>query len=386
MKKAEGNVNKRALISLLFVLVFASSTAFAQDKLSIAEMAAKTPAEWKQTYAAHGRTIEIDVSIDLPDADAFPVLIGAKRNSQVSDELVRYYENVEHTFEDVVYWNSEMKFTIAVNNPTRSRLKDRKDPGFIYEHDLELRNCDWNSAYAEENSITLQEAWEIFCTEFERCYGMNESDDLFIKSVVIEDIRKTYSKSGEAVEQLTPKGNYCIECAQKFHNIPVLATISYAYHKPVKNSKLPLVNLLIRANIADEASFSLYFALLQEEAVLYEDVPLCAFERIQKQLEKQISMGLLRDVYTVRLGYVGFSLPDNEEAICFFPCWVVEGAIYPSAKKKSYANSRSDDPILSVRHQPDYGMLFFNAQTGEMFEPDSNDKERLNVPKIVTFK
>ena len=329
--------------------------------------------------------IEIDVPIGIPNVNTFPVLIGAKRNSRVSDELIHYYENMEHTFDEVIYSNTEVKFTITVNNPTRSRTNNRNDPGFIYEHDLELRNCDWNKAYAEENNITLQEAWEIFCTEFDRCYGAGESAELFIKSVVLEDIRKIYDKSGEAIEYLTPKGNYCIECAQKFHNIPVLATISYAYHKPVKNSKLPLVNLLIRGNIADEDSFSLYLALLQEEGTLYEDVPLCSFSRIQEQLEERISAGILRDVYTLRLGYVGFAMPDNDEAICFFPCWVVEGAMYASAKEERKANTRPNDPILSIRHQTDYATLFFNAQTGEMFDPASNKKDRLNVPQIITY-
>ncbi|MCI5955364.1 MAG: hypothetical protein MRZ54_00060 [Clostridiales bacterium] len=376
---------KKACILLLVALMFGSSAATAQESVNIVELAAQTPAEWQQTYEAHGRTIEIDVPIEIPDVDTFPVLIGAKRNSRVSDELVQYYETMEHTFEEVIYWNSEMKFTITVNNPTRSRLKKGSNPGFIYEHDLDLRNCDWNSAYAEENDMTLQEAWKIFCTEFDRCYGKGKSAELFIKSVVLEDICKIYDKSGEAIEHLTPKGNYCIECAQKFHNIPVLATISYAYHKPVKNSKLPLVNLLIRGNIADEDSFSLYLALLQEEGILYEDVPLCSFSRIQEQLEERISAGILRDIYTLRLGYVGFSMPDDDEAICFFPCWIVEGAMYASAKEERKANTRPNDPVLSIRHQTDYATLFFNAQTGEMFDPASSKKDRLNVPQIITY-
>ena len=376
---------KKVLALLMLMLMLSSSAAPAREKLSVVELAAQTPAEWRQTYDAHGRTIKIDVPIEIPNVNTFPVLIGAKRNSRVSDELVHYYENMEHTFDEVIYSNTEVKFTTTVNNPTRSRTNNRNDPGFIYEHDLELRNCDWNKAYAEENDKTLQEAWEIFCTEFDRCYGTGESDDLFIKSVVIEDIRKIYDKSGEAIQYLTPKGNYCIECAQKFHNIPVLATISYAYHKPVKNSKLPLVNLLIRGNIADEDSFSLYLALLQEEGTLYEDVPLCSFSRIQEQLEERISAGILRDVYTLRLGYVGFAMPDNDEAICFFPCWVVEGAMYASAKEERKANTRPNDPILSIRHQTDYATLFFNAQTGEMFDPASNRNDRLKVPQIITY-
>ena len=63
---------KRVCSLLLILIMIILSIPLAQaetEAVSIKELPGMTATVWKQTYDAHGRTIDIDVAIDIPDVE-----------------------------------------------------------------------------------------------------------------------------------------------------------------------------------------------------------------------------------------------------------------------------------------------------------------------------
>ena len=73
--------------ALLLILCLLPLSALAErPTLSVAELRAQTPKRWTQTYQAHGRTIAVDVPIEIPDVRQIPIFHATKGKAIFPEE------------------------------------------------------------------------------------------------------------------------------------------------------------------------------------------------------------------------------------------------------------------------------------------------------------
>ena len=105
-----------AFFVLVFVLVLSVASA---DMVSISELRQQVEAigHWTQTYEAHGRTIEVDVPIIVPEVEKLPVVEVEAYYAIQNDRLNRenYPLKRLHTYDE----KEEYLSLIHISEPTR---------------------------------------------------------------------------------------------------------------------------------------------------------------------------------------------------------------------------------------------------------------------------
>jgi len=173
---------------------------------------------------------------------------------------------------------------------------------------------------------------------------------------------------------------YMVNSYQTLRGIPILMNASECFtNGSSKDSGIPKGYFW---NMASTDSYSFTMSLLEEEEVLYEDIPVRGFEQIRPAVEAMIQEGRIRSVYGVRLGYVVFMTePGNREHFVLEPAWVVECEYYDSAKRES-TKINAGVPYFE---QTTYRELIINAQSGEWIDPESNEPERSVAPSVIPW-
>ena len=62
------------IVTVLMATWLLQSVQAEGQRYSIAELNQIGQPEWKETYQANGRTVEVDCTVDIPDVSSFPVL------------------------------------------------------------------------------------------------------------------------------------------------------------------------------------------------------------------------------------------------------------------------------------------------------------------------
>ena len=127
-----------------------------------------------------------------------------------------------------------------------------------------------------------------------------------------------------------------------------------------------------------------------------EDVPLCAFDEIQKSLEQEIKKGRVRKIYEISLGYIfycepGVYVPDSGEydyADIFYyvkPMWRVN-CLKASGAQKELEEAYSDGTVTDdERNTVAYTQFLVDAQTGEIIG-QSDAADRSMFPGFLTWE
>ena len=144
---------------------------------------------WKQTYNAHNRSIEIDIQIAVPEKMEAAILTARDGDSSLTDAQLARYAAIagDPSFNPN---NSKTFLGMGVNNPF-TMLPGQKN-GRCKTWMLDLNSIDVNTAYAENNPVTLGEAWDIFTSEIEYCYGQEIAQHLVIDQIMMRDRLKVY--------------------------------------------------------------------------------------------------------------------------------------------------------------------------------------------------
>lgn len=156
------------MICMVILLVF-GATAHAEPQLySIQELREVTSPVWQQTYQAYGRTIEVNKEVYVPQVDAAPVIMvslmpplpDVQRN-----ELAAWYANAAKTDLSRVYDFRSDDFNTVICHAIYPEWGERSDSKFIYgemswgAHGV--FDYDMDAAYAEDNTLTVAEAFDI---------------------------------------------------------------------------------------------------------------------------------------------------------------------------------------------------------------------------------
>ena len=192
---------------------------------SIEELNRMGQSEWKETYQANGRTVEVDCTVDIPDVSSFPVLtvqVMPPVEEPLYSALLLRYAAPKGTRLDYEFRSNDYQTVLSYADPGGWDEKTGEIPGKVTERWHSLLKYDLNGAYADNNDLSLRDAFSIAQSRLEEAFPGIE---LKLMDVALHD-RLQNKSSGQFLRE---KGCYYLYCTQKLHGIPFLAPIAAAF-------------------------------------------------------------------------------------------------------------------------------------------------------------
>ena len=374
------------LCALLLVPTLATANS---NMVSISELRQQVEAmgRWTQTYEAHGRTIEVDIPIYIPnekelavyDCSAYTEYI-KNPNSDDKNNVYSYNENLrELTKEndgtseaDIEVYGKGTELRIMLNNPEDLLGKNKNDNIKIKEYGFYQYQVDDKVTYAENNEMSLEEA-EKYLEEIVEYFIKDEYNGIDIDYIKIAGRgRKTKSYTDEELGEYVdyyPKGSYFFNYYQTLHKIPIMMTIIATLNNKQENK---IYGDLFEywgttggiCQIMDRNSFWLTIKWMKIEKEHEETVKLLPIEQIINTVEKEIKAGHVRNVYALKLGYIIYLNDRSPETYTLYPMWVLDCDYVENKNKEIKVNPYSDD----IRDCFSFERICINPETAEMMD------------------
>ena len=371
------------------------------DMVSISELRQQVEAmgRWTQTYEAHGRTIEVDIPIYIPnekelavyDCSAYTEYI-KNPNSDDKNNVYSYNENLrELTKEkdgtseaDIEVYGKGTELRIMLNNPEDLLGKNKNDNIKIKEYGFYQYQVDDKVTYAENNEMSLEEA-EKYLEEIVEYFIKDEYNGIDIDYIKIAGRgRKTKSYTDEELGEYVdyyPKGSYFFNYYQTLHKIPIMMTIIATLNNKQENK---IYGDLFEywgttggiCQIMDRNSFWLTIKWMKIEKEHEETVRLLPIEQIINTVEKEIKAGHVRNVYALKLGYIIYLNDRSPETYTLYPMWVLDCDYVENKNKEIKVNPYSDD----IRDCFSFERICINPETAEMMDFLNPKTSMLYVP------
>ena len=359
------------------------------DMVSISELRQQVEAmgRWTKTYEAHGRTIEVDIPIYIPnekelavyDCSAYTEYI-KNPNSDDKNNVYSYNENLrELTKEndgtseaDIEVYGKGTELRIMLNNPEDLLGKNKNDNIKIKEYGFYQYQVDDKVTYAENNEMSLEEA-EKYLEEIVEYFIKDEYNGIDIDYIKIAGRgRKTKSYTDEELGEYVdyyPKGSYFFNYYQTLHKIPIMMTIIATLNNKQENK---IYGDLFEywgttggiCQIMDRNSFWLTIKWMKIEKEHEETVKLLPIEQIINTVEKEIKAGHVRNVYALKLGYIIYLNDRSPETYTLYPMWVLDCDYVENKNKEIKVNPYSDD----IRDCFSFERICINPETAEMMD------------------
>lgn len=351
---------------------------FAVGKNSIAAICQENIL-WNAEYVnSRGETIPIHVTVQTPKVNQLPVLRVIPYPMQKDFQMLFQ----SPTGQTNANWSSYIaaEYVSAFHNWEHGLEAGEKPTSLLIEYEyIPTADLEWTKIYAENSPLSFGDAFDTMESVLKRIcetYGSGRYYPMEIASVEIKSIPK--NKNGEPVRQ---RGAYVINCYQTIDGIPILMNAAECFSNSSGNdSAVPRGYFW---SITDTDSYYFIMALLERESVLYSDIPIIGFESIRPALEEMILASKIRNIYFIRLGFVVFMENRSSRAsYVLAPSWVVECEYYDRAKQERAAGEND----LEFYKQTNYRKLVFNAQTGQLVDPNREDKQRSVAPNILTWE
>ena len=377
---------KRWIAALMSVaLALGACAANAEGKRhSISDIAALSQGGWRETYQAYGRTIQVDLEIEVPAVDKAPVLLVEEMpalDEQRQRELDAFYNHVQdvNPINASDFRSDDYATTWAYKLPYRLDEKAGETMLTVKWPRRAQMAYDWTKAYADNNPLTLQDAFDI---ALERFHDVFPDIDLMVKDVALED-RYLNKKTGEPIREM---GGYLMICRQLFHGIPQITRADRTFLAVLSSDavdEIPFVgDYEVRATVVADDAYSLFCKMIREMAVLHEDIPLLPFDDVKPAIAALVQSGNVRNVYKVQLAYVVFDNPDDlNNTFVLLPCWVAWCEYYRDAKEEMSVFDKNAPYFETFWYRP----IILNAQTGALLDPKSVDPLRARCPEIIPW-
>ena len=380
----------KKFLTVLCVLLLVPTLATANSNMvSISELRqqVETMERWTQTYEAHGRTIEVDIPIYIPnekelavyDCSAYTEYI-KNPNSDDKNNVYSYNENLrELTKEndgtseaDIEVYGKGTELRIMLNNPEDLLGKNKNDNIKIKEYGFYQYQVDDKVTYAENNEMSLEEA-EKYLEEIVEYFIKDEYNGIDIDYIKIAGRgRKTKSYTDEELGEYVdyyPKGSYFFNYYQVLHKIPIMMTIIATLNNKQENK---IYGDLFEywgttggiCQIMDRNAFWLTVRWMKVEKVHNEKVKLLPIENVISALEKEIEDGHIRNVYSLKLGYIIYLNEESPKTYTLYPMWVLDCDYVENKNKEIKVNPYSDD----IRDCFSFERICINPETAEMMD------------------
>lgn len=361
------------------------------DMVSISELRQQVEAmeRWTQTYEAHGRTIEVDIPIYIPnekelavyDCSAYTDYI-KNPNDEDKTNVYAYNENLKELVKEenndksenaiIEVYGNGTELRIMFNSPEELLERNTRDYIKIKESGYYPDKVNADVIYAENSDLSLMEA-EKYLEEIVRFFIRDGYDGIDIDYIKIAGRgRKTRSYTDEELGECAdyyPKGTYFFNYYQKLHHIPIMMTIIATLNNKQENRVYgDLFGFWGTTGgicqIMDRNSFWLTIKWMKIEKEHEETVKLLPIEQIINTVEKEIKAGHVRNVYALKLGYIIYLNDRSPETYTLYPMWVLDCDYVENKNKEIKVNPYSDD----IRDCFSFERICINPETAEMMD------------------
>lgn len=369
----------KRLMHILFAFLMTGSCALAApSSCTLSDLALQTSSGWHKTYEACGRTISVNIPIQLPDAEFL---------CELSAETLPLRESIPDTShksdgydtENHLFFNEEGFFRIDTPSQAALRTFQRthKDPLPPRGYDtppviVRLNALEADIPYTYGLSATLRDS-ELLMKNVLHEYFPAEDITLQPHWIHARGGLRRYDEatgtfSGDIWDDVHLP--LIVYFNQFLHGVPILTSAvdamhPYAHIKREEQGSSFFGGIAILQDVGmDEWYTSAQFTnLLRIRKVTKKEVPLCSFDTVLTVCERLIADGRLRKVDSLRLGYVvWYGTRKNEYVLK--PMWVLEGELFENA---SVGYNRR---VTEAHPSPaEYGSLLFDAQTGDFLDP-----------------
>jgi hypothetical protein len=358
-----------AIAILAWLSIFPNSSLAAQQGyVSIAELREEAKAGISKTYEAHGRTINVDCDIIVPDVQKVPVLRVNPLPSPITET------QMENPY---FYTYGRMQQIVGQTEKTN------RVPGIGYI---------MPDGIAEGNPFTPETAKEFVLRTVHDAHDAYQNIDFVLFGQVghsrqyAEKNETEHSLSDENVNldvPLNDAGDYELLFCQQFAGMPVYP---WRYFDMIDSNSLSrqYIQPQIWANVYNEQDYLISVASAVQDETVVEDIPLVPFEKVQTALEEAIYSGRLREVYAIRLMYFPlYEQTAKDESMLLFPVWVVTGDIYETAKKETttlWGNYGLRNRAMGE------SCFIIDAQTGELLDRWSKNIDLMTIHPILRWE
>ena len=361
------------------------------DMVSVSELCQQVEAmgRWTQTYEAHGRTIEVDIPIYIPnekelavyDCSAYTDYI-KNPNNEDKTNVYAYNENLKELVKEesddksenaiIEVYGNGTELRIMFNSPEELLGRNTRDYIKIKKSGYYPDKVNADVIYAENSDLSLMEA-EKYLEEIVRFFIRDGYDGIDIDYIKIAGRgRKTRSYTDEELGECAdyyPKGTYFFNYYQKLHHIPIMMTIIATLNNKQENGVYgDLFGFWGTTGgicqIMDRNSFWLTIKWMKIEKEHEETVKLLPIEQIINTVEKEIKAGHVRNVYALKLGYIIYLNDRSPETYTLYPMWVLDCDYVENKNKEIKVNPYSDD----IRDCFSFERICINPETAEMMD------------------
>ena len=361
------------------------------DMVSISELRQQVEVmgRWTKTYEAHGRTIEVDIPIYIPnekelavyDCSAYTDYI-KNPNNEDKTNVYAYNENLKELVKEesddksenaiIEVYDNGTELRIMFNSPEELLERNTRDYIKIKESGYYPDKVNADVIYAENSDLSLMEA-EKYLEEIVRFFIRDGYDGIDIDYIKIAGRgRKTRSYTDEELGECAdyyPKGTYFFNYYQKLHHIPIMMTIIATLNNKQENGVYgDLFGFWGTTGgicqIMDRNSFWLTIKWMKIEKEHEETVKLLPIEQIINAVEKEIKAGHVRNVYALKLGYIIYLNDRSPETYTLYPMWVLDCDYVENKNKEIKVNPYSDD----IRDCFSFERICINPETAEMMD------------------
>lgn len=343
---------KPRIPALILILCLLPLSALAErPTLSVLELRAQTPERWTQTYQAHGRTIAVDVPIEIPDVRRIPIFLATKGKAIFPKEARAEY-GANHGDRPGMF---DGFLGDQLLRPVRS--------GETYLQSDDYPDGQFPAVPAEGNPNSFEHALQVVSDRITALTGFVYGQDFFLIHTRVRGRRYLHGKP------TTDMGTYAMGFRQQFGGI-TFSKSSCAYED-------------LAATYYDDENLQIciVYAFDGYEQVL-DDVPLATFSAVQKTLEAEIQAGRLRSVEGVRLCYrsVLESKKDGHH-YKLVPVWEVTGQWAKDAKyEPSVIELENEETTLLWELSP---LRDVSAQDGTLYHSTVYDVQK---PVVYTWE
>ena len=370
---------KRLQIQCLFLallLPIAMGSATAESSNTPAQLREQAVQGWHQTYEAYGRTVTVDIPIQVPDTDQYPVLEAAYM-PQLDRPLMSDWAD------PTLFQDHPGFFRLDSHSPRnmqKAGKANQKDPPYgmdvapIYRG---INQLDLNTPYAYNNPATVRDAQAML----ESVWADNYPDypiTLLPCAVYATGKMRSFNKDTDMFsgDPWPYQGVLMAYFQQTVGNIPILTSADNCFRdfndfpKHIGAAATGATGILQKTPDEQAMYHSAQYNLFSIQKTLAADFSLCGLDRIIQAYEQLIRQGLLRQISSLELGYVVWQTESN--TFTLVPTWALTGYLYPDADIPTRPIPRNWDPRTC-----EYGTILVNAQTAALIDPSHADIQNL---------
>lgn len=357
------------IATALFVNGFTSAIASA-NYVSITDIRTSTPSRWCETYDTPWRQVNVNVPIEIPNVDAFPVLC-VRLMPSVSEDVLSEWQDV--SMNKTGYLTANLR----KNDYLKANERPASTQVFTSDQAVNILPQNMTTSHTEAVALAIQLAQDLF--------GLDEDSLMLQQTTILGCVYTHTSKKNDVSmgKQISETGCYRLSFTQLFAGIPMKDGKS-CYANYGNGSETILHTPTFSVVVDDTGCTKVRAALFSIEDTVIDDIPMIPFDTARNIFESEIIAGHLRSVDEVRLCYVPYLDKKDKNLIWLCPAWYLEGG-YTRSADDEFVPIINDKTGEVMGDGMEHRALIVEAQSGKLIDYHASGKSRRVVLPIKTW-